>query len=853
MKFIKIISTYCFLLSIICCTTNYSKSSKKLDDNWVFKCTSDSIWRPAIVPGTVHTDLLENNVIENPFFRNNEHNLQWVDKESWEYKTSFFLSEKEINFKNIQLIFNGLDTYSTVYLNDSLLFSSENMFLRYFVDVKRNLKLGENGLKVIFKSPIKEGIKKHDSIGYTVPVSGNDLAIIGKVKDGKQVSVFSRKAPYHFGWDWGPRLVTSGIWRPVELKMWNGVVISDFHINQISINEVAKMVANIELSSDEKNSVVLDLFVNQKIVIHQKISITKGKNSISIPFQIENPKRWWPNGMGEQALYDVQIKVSTANSIDSNALKIGLREIELVQKPDSIGAAFYFKINGIPTFAKGANYIPQDVFLPRVNKEKYKHILSSAAAANMNMIRVWGGGVYESDLFYDLCDSLGLMVWQDFMFACSMYPGNKEFFKSISLEAVDNVKRLRNHPSIVLWCGNNEVLSAWKRWGWENEAINNQSKEIASILWKTYETIFHEILPNTVDKHSPQTPYWSASPSSRTGIKSSNFSGDMHYWGVWWGGESFTAYETEIPRFMSEFGFQSFPEYNSVKKFTNENDHTIYSDVMKSHQRSSIGNKTIEKYLLRNYKKPKNFESFLYVSQLLQGYGIRLGTEAHRRNRDRCMGSLYWQLNDCWPVASWSSIDYYGKWKALHFEMKKAFSNVIISNHIENDSLICHVVSDSVNPFEGILMVSVLDFKGKELKALVKKAKVMPNSSIKELKFSLQGFDKSTSFIKAALISNNKIIANSNYFLAPFKFLNLKKPEIEFEINRNRNEYELTFESNSLAIDVFLSLEKECSFSDNYFDLIPGEKKHIFLKIDEEIDKKYLYKNLKIVTLADTY
>jgi len=345
MKFIKIISTYCFLLSIICCTTNYSKSSKKLDDNWVFKCTSDSIWRPAIVPGTVHTDLLENNVIENPFFRNNEHNLQWVDKESWEYKTSFFLSEKEINFKNIQLIFNGLDTYSTVYLNDSLLFSSENMFLRYFVDVKRNLKLGENGLKVIFKSPIKEGIKKHDSIGYTVPVSGNDLAIIGKVKDGKQVSVFSRKAPYHFGWDWGPRLVTSGIWRPVELKMWNGVVISDFHINQTSINEVAKMVANIELSSDEKNSAVLDLFVNQKIVIHQKISITKGKNSISIPFQIENPKRWWPNGMGEQALYDVQIKVSTANSIDSNALKIGLREIELVQKPDSIGATFYFKIN----------------------------------------------------------------------------------------------------------------------------------------------------------------------------------------------------------------------------------------------------------------------------------------------------------------------------------------------------------------------------------------------------------------------------------------------------------------------------------------------------------------------------
>ena len=835
------------------CNSSSSKKSRILNDKWTFKCTSDSIWRPATVPGTVHTDLLNNNVIENPFFRINEHNLQWIDKENWEYKTSFFISENDIKFQNINLNFNGLDTYSTVYLNDSLLFSSENMFLRYFVDVKRNVKVGENSLKVVFKSPIKEGIKKHDSTDYIVPVSGNDLANIGKVKEDKKVSIFSRKAPYHFGWDWGPRLVTSGIWRPIELKLWNGPVISDIHINQIAIDDVAKMIANIEVSSDKNNSVLLDLFVNQEKVIQQKGIVKKGKNEISIPFQIENPKRWWPNGMGEQVLYDVKIKVSTANSIDSNTLKIGLREIELVQKPDSIGAAFYFKINGIPTFAKGANYIPQDVFLPRVNMEKYKHILSSAKAANMNMIRVWGGGVYESDLFYDLCDSLGLMVWQDFMFACSMYPDNKAFFNSISQEAIDNVRRLRNHPSVVLWCGNNEVLSAWKRWGWEKEAINNQSKEIAAVLWKTYETIFHEILPNTVHKYSPQTPYWSASPSASKGVKSSNFSGDMHYWGVWWGGEPFSAYENQIPRFMSEYGFQSFPEYNSVKKYTNETDHSIYSDVMKSHQRSSIGNKTIEKYLLRNYNKPKNFESFLYVSQLLQGYGIRLGAEAHRRNRERCMGSLYWQLNDCWPVASWSSIDYYGNWKALHYEIKKAFSNVIVSHNIDGDTLSCYLVSDSVNPFDGKLMVGVLDFNGMEIKSFKKNVKVTPNSSVKEFKISIKDFDKSTSFIKASLYSKNKIIAASNYFLTPFKLLNLKKPDIEFEIIKNSDEFELIFESNFLAIDVFLSLEKDCSFSDNYFDLIPGETKRVFLKIDEEIDEKYLYKNLKIVTLADTY
>ena len=852
MKVIKIVAVFC-CLSIISCNHKQSKNTQPLNENWKFKSTSDSSWLPALVPGTVHTDLLANKIIDDPFCRLNEQELQWIDKLSWEYKTSFIISEEELTFQNIQLVFNGLDTYSNVYLNDSLLFVSDNMFLRYKVDVERVLVKGENNLRVVFQSPILEGVKKYDATSYSVPVSGNDLAELGQVEDGKKVSAFTRKAPYHYGWDWGPRLVTSGIWKPVQLEMWSGISISDLHIEQTSINQVAKMVANVEVISDESSEIEAVVFVDNKRITQQNIAIKTNENKLSIPFEINDPERWWPNGMGDQKLYNVKVQISTAKAMDNKETKIGLREVELMRSSDSIGSAFYFKINGVSTFAKGVNYIPQDIFIPRVNKLRYNHLLNSAAAANMNMIRVWGGGIYENDIFYELCDSLGLMVWQDFMFACSMYPNESDFINSINLEAVDNIKRLRNHPSIVLWCGNNEVLSAWKRWGWEKEVVANQSEEIAAKLWNTYDTIFHHILANAVENYSPQTPYWSASPSSSPGIKSSNNEGDMHYWGVWWGGEPFTAYETKIPRFMSEYGFQSFPEFKAVKKFTSSLDHDIYSEVMKSHQRSSIGNKTIEKYLLRNYKKPKDFEAFLYVSQLLQAYGISLGAEAHRRNRARCMGSLYWQLNDCWPGASWSSIDYYGNWKALHYEIKNAFSTVIVSHQLKNDTLSCFVVSDSINHFNGKLHVSILDFNGKELKSFNKSIVVESNSSRKHIKIPIEKFNKSATFVKASLVSKKVIIAKSNYFLKPFKDLSLKKPEIKFQIRRNKSEYILTLESNTLAIGVFLSLDKAHFFSDNYFDLIPGEKKQVVLKIDEEIDGKYLNKNLKIITLADTY
>ena len=655
--------------------------------------------------------------------------------------------------QNIVLDFKGLDTYANVFLNDSCILRSDNMFRSYVIDVKNYIKLGENKLEIIFDSPIKRGLERREKIGYEIPISGNDLAEIGQVPGNKRVSVFNRKAGYHFGWDWGPRLVTSGIWKPIILKSWNDFKIDDVYIQQELQETKAIINTQVELSFDDNyNEKELNLEIkisdDNDFTVYKKtkIKIDSKLNTYNIPLEITQPKLWWPNGMGDPYLYNVEVSVSDKYSKDIKSLKLGLRTIELVREPDSIGTSFYFKVNGHPVFMKGVNYIPQDVFLTRPTQNDYEYILSSAAQANMNMIRVWGGGIYEKDEFYDLCDQKGLLVWQDFMFACAMYPGNDSFLENVKQEAIYNIKRLRNHPSLALWCGNNEVLTAWENWGWRENEIKNQSQEIADTIFKAYENIFHEILPEAVNKYDSKTSYWPSSPGSGFGKKQKLESGNAHYWWVWWGKKPFSSYNDSIPRFMAEFGFQSFPEFSSVMKYTNDLDYDIYSDVMKSHQRSSIGNETIEEYLVRDYNKPKDFENFLYVSQLLQAEGIKTGIEAHRRNRHRCMGSLYWQLNDCWPVASWSGIDYYGKWKALHYRVKDAFSNFLVSHNFNKDTLELFVVSDSLVDINATIKVELLDFEGTQIDKKEKQIIAKANHSEIVMKIHLNQFVDSIFF-----------------------------------------------------------------------------------------------------------
>ncbi|MEO9872026.1 beta-mannosidase [Ekhidna sp.] len=857
MKYLKKIYAVIFVVLLFSCDKQTQVEVTDLNDGWEYRSVNDSSWRSASVPGTVHTDLLQNGEIEDPFYRLNEHDLQWIDKRDWEYRTVFDVKKTDMNADRVELEFLGLDTYSKIYLNDSLILETDNMFRTYKIDVKSLLKSRDNLLVVTLESPIKKGIEKYDALGFTIPVSNNDLAEIGQVEENKQVSIFTRKAGYHFGWDWGPRLVSSGIWRPVRLRTWNNHKIKDLFIQQKSLNEQsASMMAQIDLEVEESDSeVVIDLLLEDEIIQSKTLEVTQASSLITIPFTIDNPKRWWPNGMGDQHLYEITARVSTESSSDTKTRRVGLRTIEVVQEKDSIGASFYFKVNGIPTFMKGANYIPQDVFLSRVDEQDYDRVLKAAKDANMNMLRVWGGGIYENDEFYDKCDELGLLVWQDFMFACAMFPGDPAFLENIRQEAIDNVIRIRNHPSVALWCGNNEVLSAWENWGWKNQVISEQSEEVANTIWKAYDDIFHQILPEVVSEYDGERFYWPSSPGSEFGKKENLVAGDAHYWMVWWGKEPFDNYNKAIPRFMSEFGFQSFPNMPTINKYTTSEDHDIYSEVMKSHQRSSIGNVTIDEYMKRHYRQPKNFESFIYASQVLQAHGIQVGIEAHRRNRARCMGSLYWQINDCWPVASWSSIDYFGNWKALHYQVKRSFQNVIMSFEQTDQKLNIHIVSDSLKNLDAELKLELIDLNGNTQKTWNESLIVRANTSDVYYSIPADELDINTknTLLTGELKVGNKILASGNLNFIPFKEMELIDPELTYKTTVTKDEIIIELSTKNFAKSIYMTDGTVNNFSDNYFDLLPNTNKRVSIPNNENYDLASFEEKFKVVTLFDSY
>ncbi|MBT7896208.1 MAG: glycoside hydrolase family 2 protein [Flavobacteriales bacterium] len=600
---------------------------------WDFEYDGD--WLKADVPGNNFSDLLDQNVIPDPFYGTNEDSVQWVSEREWVYRSNFKLSQDFLLKDKHEIIFHGLDTYASVYLNDSLILNANNMFRRWSVPLKGVLK-ETNILVVKFQPTSFHENKKEKNLGYKLP-------------GGKKVH--TRKAGFHYGWDWGPKISVSGIWKPIELKGYNRSYIKDIYIEQKEIfDSLAKLKVNLELDIIHSGRYILK--INDQ---EYKLNLNSGEQKLAFDYNILDPILWWPNGYGKQFLYKIETKlIKDKDIISKKTKKIGIRKTELITSKDSLGNEFYFKINNQAIFMKGANYIPQDNLQNRVSKEKYIDLLTQVTKANMNMIRVWGGGIYEEDIFYNTCDSLGILVWQDFMFACAMYPSDSLFLENIREEAIDNVKRLRNHSSIILWCGNNEIAEAWKNWGWQN-SFNEY--EIAKIE-QGYKDIFSNILTEVVNQYT-DLPYWESSPKLGRGDNNHHLEGDVHYWGVWHDSQPFSTFEKNVPRFMSEFGFQSFPELSTIKKFSAKKDWKLNSDVMTSHQKHPRGNTLIQEYMNREYNQPLDFEKFIYASQILQGEGMRIGLEAHRRSQPYCMGTLYWQLNDCWPVASWSSIDYY--------------------------------------------------------------------------------------------------------------------------------------------------------------------------------------------------
>jgi beta-mannosidase len=830
-----------------------------LDHGWQFRQISAGAeeagngWLPATVPGDVHLDLLANKKIADPFFRDNEAKLQWIDKESWEYRLDFDVTPALLARANVDLVFDGLDAASQVYLNGVQVLMSDNMFRIWRVPVKGHLHAGKNLLRVVFPPPLKAA----EAVAAGDP---------WQPKTKTEPKTYIRKAAYEYGWDWGPRFVTSGIWRPVRLEAWDKVRIADFAIRQRDVSrEVAHLDAEVEIEAASAGPAKVSVQYADKgkpVTLTTTANLHAGRNVIDLPAEITQPKLWYPAGYGEQPLYEFTAQVGTGTgaspgnpAADQKKTKIGLRSIVLHRQLDKWGRSFELVVNGIPVFAKGADVIPFDSFPNRVITADYRRILESARDANMNMIRHWGGGYYETEEFYSICDELGIMVWQDFQFGNDWQPGTYAFKLNIEAEADDQVRRLRNHPSIVVWSGNNETEIAMD---WAPRVSLPQ--EVKTQMWQDYLTEFSGILPRVVARLDPETPYWPSSPSADYEAVSPAFhSGDDHIWDVWHGRVPFSTYETHHSRFVTEYGFQSFPEMRTIEAFTEPEDRaSIFTPVMLGHQKNNEGNSIIHDYLLRDYSEPKDFASFLYVSQVLQAEGIKIGAEHFRRSRPETMGSIFWQLNDCWPVASWSSIDYYGRWKALQYYARRFYAPILVSPHVEDGALKTYIVSDKTDAKPATLRVRVMDFDGKVLLDETDSVDVVPLTSKVYLDWPLKKLadagaaDTSRVFVVAELSAGGARISRNLAYLAPVEEIHLKPAVLKVETTGTAGSYKIRITSPVLARSVYLSASNlDVKLSDNYFDLLPGETVEIVATSTVSLD--ILRSQLKVISLTDAF
>jgi len=848
-----------------------------LDGPWAFhKVTARNApvdpWLPAKVPGCVHTDLFAAGKIGDPFFRLNEKDQQWIDRETWEYRTTLRLDADALAHQRAELVFSGLDTFAEVFVNGHSVLFANNMFRSWRADARAALHAGDNLVVVRFRSPIEQVQGAYRALGYRLPAANDQSA--------EMVSMWARKAPYHYGWDWGPRFVTSGIWRPVALELWDQARIDDLQVFQTRLDgAAADLSVKVRVMAAGPGRARLRVAVppaDQKpgaVLADAEVTLEPGLNERTLPVRISRPELWWPNGLGPQRLYTLEATLSDADgrARDTRAARIGLRTLKVVHQRDALGKSFTIEVNGAPVFMKGANWIPADSFNARVTPERYRFLLQSAADAHMNMIRVWGGGIYEDDLFYALCDELGILVWQDFMFACSMYPGDEAFVENVRQEAVQNVRRLRNHPSLALWAGNNENEAAWRGWGWP--AKFHLSRQAQDRISADYKRMFHQLLPAVVAAEDPGRFYSRSSPSANEDDVPANRLGwgDMHYWGVWHSEAPYPAYADNISRFMSEYGFQSFPELGSVARYTaRETDWDIGSAVMLSHQRHPRGNALIRTYMDRDFRRPRDFASFLYVGQVLQATVIKFAAEAHRRAMGRNWGTLYWQLDDCWPVASWSGIDYYGRWKALHYFARQFFSPVLVSpveERGENGGLVnLWAISDRRADTPARLTARLIDFAGKEIWRKQQDVVLAANTSKVYLSLrrgeALAGADPARVVLVAELSEPSqpaRLLSRNLLSFAKTKDLDLPRPELTLAVEPGPSgTLTVKVTARSFARNVYLDTGTgpgpiDGRLEDNYFDLLPGESRTVTFHPARPVSPESLRAALRATTISDSY
>jgi beta-mannosidase len=845
-------------------------TSRALEAKWEFRAISKTDraelqdWHPAHVPGVVQTDLFKDGLIPDPFYQDNDTRLQWIGLTDWEYRTTFQADAATLAHDHVDLVFEGLDTYADVYVNDQVALHGDNMFRRWRVPVKSLLKTGPNTLRIVFHSPIESMIPKVKALPYILPsVTTNNTGN----EENVATAPYTRKAGYQYGWDWGPRYVTEGIWQPIRVETWDALRIENFHVQQETITKTDAAV-NAEFNIEAGRSTPASLEVTYGPLagtafpaVRQSVQLVPGLNRISVPIHIANPKLWYPNGYGTQDRYQFSAVVRTGKDIAANAaLKTGLRSIELRREVTKTGKSFAFIVNGIPVFAKGADVIPFDSFPNRVTPEIHRQILESARDAHMNMVREWGGGYYESDDFYDICDELGILVWQEFMFGGDMVPGGADFQNSVKQEAIDQVTRLRDHPSIVLWCGNNEIETGWVHWGDRQIFKESVSATDREKVWTDYVVLFHGILSGVVAQYAAPVPYWGSSPSANfENPPDSQTDGDMHYWQVWHALAPIEMYTQQFPRFMSEYGFQSFPEMRTIRTFAKPEDMDIRSATMQDHQKNHGGNERILSYMLRWYPEPKDFESFVYLSQVLQAEAIKVGAEHLRRQMPNTMGSLYWQLNDCWPVASWASIDYYGRWKALQYYSKRFYDDVIVSPFRHDGKVDVYVVSDKLQPLNGTIHTRLLDFSGKVLSEKTQDVQIPAQSSAiyftADQKELLANADPTKSFLVFDLTVGGQQVSRNLIFFDTMHNLDLPKPvKIETSLDKSNGGYAVTLRSPALARSVFVSFgDLDVKTEDNYFDLLPGEAVTVKLKTPAAVTLDQLKSGIQVISLTDAF
>lgn len=633
---------------------------------WRMREADSQTWHSAHVPGSVYADLMADGTMPDPFWRENELDAFERMKKDYVYQRAFTVTEAQLAHAHVELVCEGLDTLAHVSLNGREIAFADNMHITWVWDVKEQLHAGENTLEIRFDSPILYCAKKaEEAPGW-------------ESSDATPGFRHLRKAHCMFGWDWGPRLPDAGIWRPIFLRTWDAARLENALMLQAHHDGVVDVTIRPEIAGESAWSAEITAPDGEVMIIPETMAAEQ-------VITIEHPQLWWPNGLGKQPLYRVTVRLATG---DMRVWRIGLRTMTISREKDEWGEEFCHVVNGVKVFAMGADYIPEDNILARVTPERTRHLLEDCKAANFNAIRVWGGGYYPDDAFYDICDELGLLVWQDLMYACAFYDLTPDFERSIRAETHQNVARLRHHASLALICGNNEMEMFMA--GANSALINHRTWEFVPTYphhITDYVKMFEYILPAIVKETAPQTYWWPASPSSGGNFDAPNDEnrGDNHYWDVWHGEKPFTEYRKFFFRYASEFGFQSFPCLKSVEQFTLPDDRNIFSRVMERHQRNQAANGKILSYLSQTFRYPNSFDDLLYASQLMQAEAIRYGVEHWRRNRGRYMGAIIWQLNDIWPVASWASIDYYGRWKALHYAAKRFFAPVMISAEEEGE------------------------------------------------------------------------------------------------------------------------------------------------------------------------